>query len=261
MRKNRALRFVAAALFGAGALACAPRAAHATEQDIFNEPANKGKSPQHFAFELRLSPYTPNIDKESGLGGKTPFKDTFGSGNSVLVGFEFDYQAVRIPWVGTLGPGFSAGYWQVTAKSFTLTGDRSAEDTSLKLYPMYLAAVLRGDTLWRNYRIPVVPYAKAGIGMTLWEMTNPGGTSTSTSTAGTTVKGHGYTLGTQWALGIGIALDSLDQGASRNLDNSVGINNTYLYAEYYLAAMTGIAQNHPLQVGTDTWCAGLAFEF
>jgi hypothetical protein len=255
MKTNRALRFALGSLAAGAALACAPNA-HATEQDIFNDSV-KGKSPQHFALELRISPYTPNIDSESSLNGKTPYHDTFGSGTGILVGFEFDYQAVRIPYVGTLGPGFSAGYMQVGAKSFTLTGDRSAEDTNFNLFPMYLVAVLRADTLWRNYHIPVVPYAKAGPGLAFWQMTNPGGTSTSTDG----VKGHGHTFGTQWAIGLGIALDSLDMGASRNLDNSVGINNTYLYAEYYLAALTGIAQDHPLQVGTDTWCAGLAFEF
>jgi hypothetical protein len=259
MRHARLIPWLSSAAFAC--LGLAAPSAHATEQDMFNETANKGKSPQHFALELRISPYMPNVDSESGLNGKTPYKDTFGSSPRPLVGVEFDWQAVRIPQVGTLGPAFAVGYYQVGAKSFTLAGARSAEDTDLNLYPMYLVAVLRIDTFWVHYKIPLVPYAKAGMGLAFWQITNPGGTSTSPTPSGGSVSGKGYTWGTQWAAGLGIALDSLDAGASRNLDNTVGINNTYLYGEYYLSALNGIAQSHPLIVGTDTWCAGLAFEF
>ena len=183
-----------------------------------------------------------------------------------LVGLEFDWQAIRIPWVGTLGPGIAASYTEMTDKSFTLAGTRSAEDTNLDIYPMYLVAVLRADVFWTQYHVPLVPFAKAGIGAAYWQISNPGGTSTSTTTnaSGTTdnsIKGRGLTWGTQWAAGLAVALDSIDTGASRNLDNSVGINNTYIYGEYYLSALTGLGQQHPLLVGTSTWCAGLAFEF
>ncbi len=254
----------ALAAFGASTIVLAgllPKDALASEQDIFNDEKRSKKSPQHFALEVRISPFTPDIDKESSLGGKTPYKDTFGTMKRALVGFEFDYQAVRIPWVGTLGPGLSASYTQMTDHSFQLDGTRSKENTDLTLYPMYLAAVLRADVFYRQYRIPVVPYAKAGLGLTFWEASNPGGTSTASNSAGNSLKGHGHTWGTQWAAGVMVALDALDPGASVNMDNAVGINSTYLYGEYYLAAMNGIGQDHPLLVGTDTWCAGLAFEF
>ena len=235
--------------------------ARASEQDIFNGEKRSKKSPQHFALEVRVSPFSPDIDKESSLGGKTPYRDTFGKMKRALVGFEFDYQALRIPWVGTLGPGFSASYTQMTDHSFRVDGTRSQENTDLTLYPMYLAAVLRADVFYRQYRIPVVPYAKAGVGLTFWEISNPGGTASASGASGNTIKGHGHTWGTQWAAGVMVALDALDPGASVNMDNAVGINSTYLYGEYYLAAINGIGQDHPLLVGTDTWCAGLAFEF
>jgi hypothetical protein len=235
--------------------------ARAAEQDIFNAEVKTKKSPQHFALEIRVSPFVPNIDKEASLNGKTPYRDTFGTMSRALVGIEFDYQAFRIPWLGTIGPGLSASYTQMTDHSFKLDGTRSSENTDLILYPMYLAAVLRADSLYRNYHVPIVPYLKGGLGLTFWQITNPGGTSTATNPNGTTMNGHGHTWGTQWAAGIAFALDSLDPGASRNMDVAVGINNTYLYGEYYVAALNGIGQSHPLLVGTDTWCAGLAFEF
>ena len=262
-RTRQTRKAVAAALAASTVMlvALSSTDARAAEQDIFNAEVQSKKSPQHFALEIRISPFAPDIDKESSLGGKTPYKDTFGTMKRALVGFEFDYQAIRIPWVGTLGPGFSASYTQMTDHSFKLDGTRSAENTDLTLYPLYLAAVLRADVFYRQYKIPVVPYAKAGVGATFWQITNPGGTSTIPDANGNNISGKGYTLGTQWAAGIAIALDSLDKGASVNMDTAVGINSTYIYGEYYLAAINGIAQSHPLLVGTNTWCAGLAFEF
>jgi hypothetical protein len=260
---KRALFSVVVSSLAFSALAFAASSARAAEQDMFNAATKKGESPQHFALEIRISPYVPNIDSESSLNGKTPYKDTFGTMPRALVGVEFDWQALRIPMVGTLGPGVALSYTQMTDKSFTLQGTRSNEDTNLNLYPMYLVAVLRADVFWTHYKIPFVPYAKAGVGLAFWEITNPGGLArASTSPDGSTqTSGRGHTWGTQWAAGVGIALDSLDPGASRNLDMMVGINNTYLYGEYYLSALTGLGQSHPLLVGTDTWCAGLAFEF
>ena len=55
-------------------------------------------------------------------------------------------------------------------------------------------------------------------------------------------------------------MDVLDTRA-KNLDESAGINHTYLYAEWMLAAYSGIGQQNALRVGTSTWVAGLAFEF
>jgi hypothetical protein len=259
--RTKRIRQIAASALAASSVVLAASHASATEQDIFNGEVQSKKSPQHFALEIRISPFSPDIDKESSLGGKTPYKDTFGTMKRALVGFEFDYQAIRIPGVGTLGPGFSASYTQMTDHSFRVDGTRSAENTDLTLYPMYLAAVLRADVLFRRYKIPVVPYGKAGVGLTFWEISNPGGTAATSDASGNVVKGKGHTWGTQWALGLAIALDALDPGASRNMDNAVGINSTYIYGEYYLAAMNGIAQSHPLLVGTNTWAAGLAFEF
>ena len=66
-------------------------------------------SPQHFAFEFRLSPYSPDIDSDPALNGKTPYKDSFGTTPRVFIGAEMDWQALRIPHLGSLGPGVSAG--------------------------------------------------------------------------------------------------------------------------------------------------------
>jgi hypothetical protein len=144
----------------------------------------------------------------------------------------------------------------MTRDATTLSGKESGDTYSLRIYPFTLDAVLRVDTLWRNLGFPIVPYAKAGVGYALWRASNSGGTAEANG-----VSGKGSTWGPHVALGAAFALDVLDQGASRNMDNATGINNTYVYVEYYWLELTGVGQSHPLHVGTRTWAAGLAFEF
>jgi hypothetical protein len=239
-----------------GALLFVPQTAHALE---FGTPASEHPyhSPQNFAFELRFSPYRVQVDEEPGLNGKTPFADAFGSGARFYIGLEFDWQTFRIPYVGTIGPGVSVGRVGMSRQAMTkFTGRPSGDEYSLVIYPFTLNAVLRADALWRDRGFPLVPYGKLGLGMALWEASTTGGTSEFQG-----VKGKGTTWGTNTAIGISFALDSIDQGATRNMDNAIGINNTYLYLEYYWLALNGLAQDKALYVGSNSWAAGLAFEF
>ncbi len=241
------------------ALTVAPRAAHAQREIGYIEHVPR-ESPQHWELELRFSPYSPRIDDEPGLKG-TPYKDTFGTMKRLLFSLELDYQALRIPYVGALGPGLSVGYTQMTDSSFRTNGTRSTEDTDLSLYPFYGVAVLRLDEAWRRAGVPLVPYGKLGLGYTIWKISNPGGTATVTDAAGNVTKGFGGTWGVHGAVGLQFAMDVLDRGAVRNLDTAVGINHTYLFAEYYWSELSGIGQSHPLRVGDRTWALGLSFEF
>ncbi|HVH41786.1 MAG TPA: MXAN_2562 family outer membrane beta-barrel protein [Labilithrix sp.] len=218
--------------------------------------AHPFRSAQHFALELRFSPYYPAVDDEPGLQG-TPFQQRFGTSPRLYVGLEFDWQTFRIPYIGTIGPGIGVGTVSMSRPSVTVTGRASGDEYGLTIYPMYLAAVLRVDTFWRGAGFPLVPYGKLGAGLGLWDASSGGETARSSDG----VKGSGATWGTHAAVGISFPLDVLDRGASRNMDNATGINNTYLYAEYYWLGLNGLGQDKALYVGTNTWAAGLAFEF
>ena len=91
-------------------------------------------SPQHFALELRLGPYTPEVDSEPALNGKTPYLDTFGDSVRFLPSVEFDWQALRIPHFGSLGPGVSLGYTDASGyaqkKSGAGASSRSVQPSS-----------------------------------------------------------------------------------------------------------------------------------
>ena len=214
------------------------------------------RSSQNFALELRFAPYHPQIDDEPDLNGKTPYADSFGDVPRFYFGIEFDWQAFRIPFLGTLGPGIGLGRVGAGRNVTTVTGRASADTTDLTIYPIYGVAVLRADVFFRDFGFPLVPYGKAGIATGIWRATNSAGTSTSAG-----VSGKGVTWGENFSLGLSFMLDSIDPGASRNMDNATGINTTSLFFEGTFLALNGIGQDHPLRVGSTNWTAGMAFEF
>jgi hypothetical protein len=234
--------------------------------------AHAYESPQRWALEFRGELYSPNIDSDSDLVANhaTPYKDTFGTMKRLAVQLEVDYQALRIPHLGTFGPAIGAGFTEMSNNTYILghPDEPAAEQTSLDIYPMYLVAVLRADVLKRELKIPFVPYVKGGLGLALWRASNDAGTSTytipanaATGAKATTVKGEGHTFGTQLAVGLMFNIDIFDPVGAGNLDQSTGINNTYIFAEYYDADLGGIGQSHPLLVGSSGWAFGLTVEF
>ncbi|HET7540722.1 MAG TPA: MXAN_2562 family outer membrane beta-barrel protein [Polyangiaceae bacterium] len=212
-------------------------------------------SPQIGLFEARFGAYYSRVD--ASVTG-SPYKDTFGTKTRFIVGFEGDWQAIRIPHLGTLGPGLgwgytrSSGYARLTANKDQLSG----EQTSLTIMPIYLVAVLRADVLPRELGVPIVPYAKLGLGTALWWSSDGGETAYADG-----VKGEGISYGPQFALGGMFLLDVLDRQTARDADMSLGINHSYVFAEWYVSELDAFGSNKYLNAGTNTWVVGLAFEF
>jgi len=216
------------------------------------------ESPQRFAFELRLGPYVPRIDEE--FKGKTPYADTFGTGKGFHIGAELDWQAFRIPHLGTLGPGLSWGYTSRSANAkISSTGLESAEETTLTIMPMSAVGVLRIDVLTRDIGIPLVPYGKAGLGLGLWSASNDTGVSQRDG-----VTGRGRSWGTHLALGGMLHLDFLEPDTALGFDEELGVNNSYFFFEWMwsdLGNLKLIESKPQMHVGTSGWVAGLALEF
>ena len=195
------------------------------------------------------------------MRGEKPYETTFGTMPRLMFGAELDWQALRIPHFGSIGPGLGFGYTNMSDTARLLRdGTPSGDETSLDIWSTYAVGVLRVDTFWRDFGVPFVPYAKAGLGLGLWRAGNTGGTAEVKTPTGT-VRGKGYSFGSHLAVGMALALDFLDSSASVNIDQAVGINNTYFYAEYYMSTLNGIGQDNALRVGARTWAMGLAFEF
>jgi hypothetical protein len=216
---------------------------------------SRGESAQYGVFEARFGPYYPRVD-HSVTG--TPFKDTFGDSKRYMFGLEGDWQALRIPHLGTLGPGLGWGYTRATGRArLTAQPDvLSDEDTALSIMPFYLVAVFRADVFMREFGVPLVPYAKLGMGYALWWASDGGSTSNQNGVAG-----KGISYGPQYALGGMFLLDFLDQQTARDADNSLGINNSYFFGEWYGSELDAFGSKNRMNVGANTWVLGLAVEF
>ena len=143
------------------------------------------ESPQNGAFEARFGPYNPRIDKSVPNG--TPYQDTFGTSTRYMFGLEGDWQVLRIPHLGTFGPGLGWGYTRASgyARLTSDPGKLSDEQTTLTVMPLYLVGVLRADVLAREFGVPLVPYAKLGLGYALWWASDGGKTAQAGNVKGT----------------------------------------------------------------------------
>jgi hypothetical protein len=254
------LRYTLAALVATTALLGAT-SAQAQGTDEFGaygglERAGQIQSPQTVAVELRVGPYLPRVDDE--FGGATPFRDLFGDDNRFLIGMEIDWQLLRIPHFGSLGPGLGWGYTTMSGGQLLTdgSGDRAKQDTSLTIMPFYLVGVLRVDMFARDTDVPLVPYVKAGLGYALWWVGD--GEDTAESTDGVTGRGRSY--GWQFALGGMFLLDVLDQNAAIEFDSTTGVNNSYVFLEWYNSMLDGFGGGDQMNVGANTWMLGLALE-
>jgi hypothetical protein len=244
----------------AGVALCTLCASHALAQEVDEFGAYGGpqstESPQDFAFELRLGPYKPRVDSE--FNGATPYRDLFGNKTRVMVGFEFDWQALRLNGVGSLGPGFGLGYTRMTAGAL-LVGEsgRASQKTTLSILPVWTAAVLRIDALARRTAVPLALYAKAGLGTGFWW--SDSGVGRSRDANG--VIGKGRSDG--WLLAGGLMLDTsfIEPSAARDLDNSSGVNHCYFFGEWMWLDLGAFSPGDSMRVGANTWLGGIAFEF
>jgi hypothetical protein len=261
MRRRRSLasrpgRGLALALGVAGALS-GVLSAPASAQVIEGEP-DQYRSPQHFALEIRLGPYKPDIDSEFNRSDRTPYRDFFGPGRRLMSQVELDYQFVH--HVGSAALGLSAGYFHESANNLPTTGSdqRTADSSTLRLIPLSLSAVYRFDLAYERYKIPLVPYGKLGFDYVLWTVNNGNGEIPSDATGG---NGSGGTFGWHAAVGVSLVLDFFDPVSAAQFDNEIGVNHTHLFFEYGHWDVSGLGSSHRLHVGDNTWAAGIMFEF
>lgn len=233
------------------------------------------ESSQHFAFELRFGAYSPEVDEELGAGfGENPlapYAKTFGepadgqweTDPQFYFGIEFDWQAVRIPYVGVIGPGFGWGFTSTSAVAKVVgTGAPSGTDTSLTIMPMHVSAVLRGDELMRRTGVPIVPYGKLGLGFATWSASTTSGDSVYLDPmTGESTDGSGVTWGIHMALGGMLALNWLDGRSAATLDETTSVNHVYLFGEWMNAQLDGLGSRPQMHVGTSTWVLGLTADF
>jgi hypothetical protein len=225
-----------------------------------SESLSRAGSSQHFALGLRFGPYLPEVDDKPGLqtnsDGQKPYASVFGEDgkikNQLYFGVEFDYLPLRIPYIGVVGPGIGWGYTHTSAvaKESADPTKLSATTTGFTIMPMHLSAVIRFDELMRRTGFPLVPYAKAGLGMGIW-MASP---------VPDGYTGVGATFGLNFALGGALALNFLDMRSSARLDESTGVNHAYIFGEFVRNDLNGLGSTPTFYLGNTSWVAGFAID-
>lgn len=237
-------------------------------------PPESYESRQRFALELKFGPYVPSVDRPYEGEGFGPYATIFGETDGTGAASDqprpglfsviaFDWQFYDLG--GPFSVGTSIGFFRDTADALLADPDpdaesvrSSADSTTFSVIPVTLLVGYRFELLADRYRVPLVPYAKAGLGYGFW-WTKAGNGNLSTNSAGE--KGRGGSLGWQANLGGMLRLDWLEFSSARTLDRTTGINHTYLFGEYQISRLNGFNSGKRLHVGDDTWLLGLAIEF
>ena len=250
----------------------APKRASAAARPRFGEnPRRDYQSSQHFAFELKFGPYSPNIDASPGLNGKTPFADLFPPDTgktrppgSLLTQVEFDYQFLH-KWYGNFAIGNSVGYYRRTTHSFAYNADpatgslnapcsrptttnnlcvRSGDQTALNIVPLSIMARLPLRLPGAALQDPVRAVRQARPRLLRLvdrerRRLRLDRAVHAARRARQSQGGWGGTLG--WVVNPGGAflLDVLDPSAAREIDAELGINHTYLFCEFHYADISG----------------------
>lgn len=219
-----------------------------------------GETPRDWALELKAGGYKPLIDRERGLATR-PYDETFGAGAMLLFELEMD----RLLWqkIGAAGIGFSIGYAEKYGKATVLQMDdtgalirvASAETTAFQVLPLRLMGVYRFDYGALHLGVPLVPYAKAGLVYTPWWVSKGGRLEYSHASRGAGGKwGYGATLG------LSLMLDFLEPRFARDFDTDMGVNHSYVFAEYTHADVNNFGQGG-LDLSSRHWMFGLALEY
>ncbi len=223
----------------------------------------------YLAFELRFGPYHPNVDDAVGTipchtSSTTtkctpagPYQSVFGDDKRFMLSIEVDWQFLHVPHFGSLAVGGAVGYTTASGTAQFKDGtDGSVEQTTFKVFPFDALAVLRVDTLDRDFKIPFVPYVKIGPSVAFWSAASDTGVSRSSN--GTL--GRGHTFGYSYAIGMQFVLDFLDRQAAKTFAIEQGVKHSNIFAEYTVHQLTGLGQTGAMYVGDKTWNLGLMFE-
>ena len=235
---------------------------------------NRQGSPQRFALEFKLGPYVPNVDRNYSGPGLGPYASIFGkiddTGAAVgqpkpglMPAGYFEWQFLYL--AGPLGLGTQVSFFRDRANALVAMPEpgenlrSSADRVRFAMLPIALMLSYRFELLADRFRwVPIVPFAKAGVGYAFW-WTRDGSGDIATDSMGN--KGRGGTPGFQFSVGGMIRLDFIEPGTAKKLDQTTGINHTYVFGEFQVARYNNFGAGNSIALGDDTWFAGLAIEF
>ncbi|MBM4396914.1 MAG: hypothetical protein FJ087_14650 [Deltaproteobacteria bacterium] len=221
--------------------------------------AASAESDRDMMLELKFGPYRPAVDSE--FGSATPYEDIFGSGSMFMTKLELDYEFFKMH--GTLGVGGTIGYAQDTGRGVMADGTTSSDETTLHVLPLSIDLVYRWDWLAHNHKVPLVPVVKAGFDYYVWWVTNGVGRvpQWEDPVTGKVSQGRGGTFGGHVTFGLSLMLDFLAPDMAQTFDTDVGVNNTFLFAEFTMSWIDDFGARSRMDFSSNSFLAGIAFEF
>ena len=207
-------------------------------------------SPRDGSVELRLGNWFPRVDE--GLAS-APFERIYG-GHKLLL-FEVEVQRFFYQGIGTAGLSVSLGYGEKFGYALTEDGTASEERSGFHVVPLHVRALYRMDYPALHWHIPLVPYIKPGVVYIPWWVTKGTGLETTD-----TSKGFGGSLGLEVAGGVSLLLDVLEPRLARDFDTDLGINHSYLFAEYTYSKVNNFDRGG-LNLSSSYWMFGLALDY
>ena len=222
---------------------------------VFSLSSNAlAESPRNTMLELKFGPFKPDIDKEFN-GKASPFKTVMGNKTLLMTQFEYDYEFFTR--FGIIAMGATIGYSRAKG-SARLQDDKPSNDTTtMHMIPLSLSAIYRFDWAAQKHNVPLVPYVKAGFDYYIWWITNAVG-SVSKSRDGSV--GQGGTFGGHVTFGLAFLLDFLAPSMATTFDNNMGVNNTYIFAEYCLSFINDFGSSSSFDLSSKTFLFGISFE-
>lgn len=232
------------------------------------------ESPQRFAIEVKFGPYLPDIDRNYAGAGLGPYANVFGETDDTgiatsqpkkavfsVLGFEWQFYHLG----GAFSLGTTIGLFRDKADALQAEADEDgnfrnkADRATFNVVPITLLIGYRFELLADRYRVPLVPYARAGLGYGFWWATKGGRGDISITQDGQ--KARGGSIGWQANLGLMLRLDFIDRASAVDLDRNTGINHTYLFGEWQFSHLDGFNSGKRLSVGDDTFLVGFAVAF
>ena len=221
-------------------------------------PGVAAESPRSMMFEFHLGPYTPQVDRA--FEKSAPYNDIFGDEAMMMFGAHMDYQFFQRFGSIALGGGARIGW--VEGLALNEDESKSSDQTSLHVLPLTATLTYRFDWMSQNWNLPIVPYGKVGLTYTVWWVTNGNDEIANTYDKDDVGReGHGGTFGFHAGGGVQILLDWFGEGMAAEFDTEAGVNNSFLFFEYAYHSVNDFGSKTSIDLGDETFSAGLMFEF
>ncbi len=246
----------------------------ALTQTTFTDATASNESPRNMVIEIKLGSYYPYVDRPlSQIDGgcdisknTCPYQRILGA---AMLLAEIEVERQLFQKFGSAALGASLGYAEKYGRAISDTGSETSEPTALRVLPMRAHVAYRFDYAAIRWGIPLVPYVKGGFQLVHWWATK----GAQTEVAANQSTGAGWSYGLVATGGLAFMLDVLDRRLARDFDTGMGVNHTYLFAEFNYAEVNNFGQKTRLADGTPTninaaldlsaryFMFGLAFEY